>query len=132
MSTVATKSLLLSQPKAGQGEGVPVVTLPHTTISTLNTDGGPALSVTKVEIPGVDPSTVEVEFEGANITVRCEKGHLTVPVQPGTDTSKIKADILWGVLTLSVPLPEIPAARPIKVSIMDTVKKAPAKFTEEA
>jgi HSP20 family molecular chaperone IbpA len=80
----------------------------------------------------VDPSTVEVEFEGANITVRCEKGHLTVPVQPGTDTSKIKADILWGVLTLSVPLPEIPAARPIKVSIMDTVKKAPAKFTEEA
>jgi len=31
-----------------------------------------------------------------------------------------------------VPLPEIPAARPIKVSVMDTVKKAPAKFTEEA
>ena len=131
MSTVATKSLVLSQPKAGQvSEGVPVVTLPHTTISHVSEDG-PALSVTKVEIPGVDPSTVEVEFEGANIAVRCEKGHLIVPVQPGTDTSKIKADILWGVLTLSVPLPEIPAARPIKVSILDTVKKAPSKYTEE-
>lgn len=124
MSTVATKSLLLSQPKAGQAEVIPPPLLPY---STETVDNGTNV---KIEIPGVDPSTVEVDFEGSNIVVKCERGQLTYPVHPTTDTSKIKADILWGILTLSVPLPAPPAAHSIKVSIHDTVKKAPAKFTD--
>lgn len=125
MSTVATKSLLLSQPKAGQGDVTPTPVLTH------STETGESSTKYKVEIPGVDPSTVDVEFEGSNIVVRCERGQLTLPVHPTTDTTSIKADILWGVLTLTVPLPAPPAPHTIKVSIHDAVKKAPAKFTGE-
>lgn len=125
MSQVLNKSLLLSQPKSIQMEGTPVVTLPHT--STL-TDTATEI---KVEIPGIDPSTVNVQFEGNTLFIKCERGELNLPVNPTIDTSKIKADILWGMLTLTVPLPTPPEAHSIRVSVHDTVKKAPAKFTEE-
>lgn len=129
MSQVATKSLLLSQPKAGQVDYVPITTLPHTTIAGEDT------TEIRVEIPGVDPSTVAVEFEGHTLVVECERGTLTLPLSPGTDISKVTADILWGMLTLTVPQPAPPAAGSIKVSIHDAVKKAPqkptTKFTEE-
>jgi HSP20 family molecular chaperone IbpA len=126
----AAKNLLLSQPKSGQTDGPSVITLPHKTHSTVS-ENGASLSVTEVEIPGVDPSTVEVLAEGNNITVSCGKGYATISLPQGTDTSKADADILWGVLTLTVPLPELPAPRSIKVNIKDAVKKAPTKFTSE-
>ena len=125
MSQVANKSLLLSQPKSGQTEGPIIVTLPHT--STL-TDTATEI---KVEIPGVDPSTVDVNFEDNTLFVKCERGELNLPVNPTIDTTKIKADILWGMLTLTVPLPTPPQSRSIKVSVHDAVKKAPGKFTDE-
>ena len=65
MSTVATKSLLLSQPKAGQGDVTP------TPVLTYSTETSEFSTKYKVEIPGVDPSTVNVEFEGSNIVVHC-------------------------------------------------------------
>jgi len=122
----AAKNLLLSHPKAGQTDGPSVITLPHKTYTTVNEDG-PSLSVSEVEIPGVDPSTVEVLSEGNFITVSCEKGYVTISYPQGTDTSKAEADILWGVLTLTVTLPDLPAPRAIKVSVKDAVKKAPTK-----
>lgn len=129
MSQVSNKSLLLSQPKAGQIEAVSVVTLPHVSIS------GEGFTEVKVEIPGVDPSTVSVDFEGHTLRVQCERGELTVPLALGVDISKITADILWGLLTLNIPQPAPPAAGSIKVSVHDAVKKAPSKthskFTEE-
>jgi HSP20 family molecular chaperone IbpA len=121
MSQVASKSLLLSQPKAGQNESVPVPSL------TYSTNIGESSTEYKVEIPGVDPSGVNVEFEGSNIAVHCERGQLILSVHPSTDTTSIKAEILWGVLTLTVPLPKPPEAHSIKVNIHDAVKKAPAK-----
>lgn len=125
MSQVVNKSLLLSQPKSIQGEGPVIVTLPHT--STLTESA----TEIKVEIPGVDPSTVGVNFEDNTLFIKCERGELTLPVNPTIDTTKIKADILWGMLTLTVPLPAPPESRSIKVSVHDTVKKAPTKFTDE-
>lgn len=125
MSQVANKSLLLSQHKSGQTEGTQIVTLPHT--STL-TDNATEI---RVEIPGVNPSTVDVQFEENTLFVKCERGELTLPVNPTIDTTKIKADILWGMLTLTVPLPAPPEARSIKVSVHDALKKTPSKFTEE-
>jgi len=53
---------------------------------------------------------------------------LTIPVDPTVDPAKIKADILWGMLTLSVPIPEPPVSRTIKVGIHDT---APVKKNED-
>jgi HSP20 family molecular chaperone IbpA len=127
MSNTTTRNLVLSQPKAGQGETVQVTTLPHTTVHTNS------CTEIRVEVPGVDPSTIKVGFENSLLQVHCDRGELTLPVNPTIDVSKIKADILWGMLTLAIPLPEVPEARTIKVSIHDAIpaKKPAAKFTEE-
>jgi hypothetical protein len=69
-----------------------------------------------------------VGFENNLLQVNCTNGELTLPIDPTIDVSKIKADILWGMLTLSIPLPEVPEARTIKVSVHDS---APAKKLAE-
>ena len=97
-----------------------MLTLPHTTIKTETS------TEVKVEVPGVDPSTIGVGFEHNTLRVQCDRGELTLPIDPTVDVSKIKADILWGLLTLSIPLPEAPEARTIKVSVHDSAP-APAK-----
>jgi HSP20 family molecular chaperone IbpA len=119
MSSTTTKNILLSQSKIGQTEGTPTVALIRTVTRTEK-----AIEI-KAEVPGVDPSTIEVFSENNTIHVYCEKGELSVPVDPTVDTSKIKADVVWGMLTLQIPLPEPASSRVIKVSIHDTV--APAK-----
>jgi HSP20 family molecular chaperone IbpA len=129
MSNTNTKNLVLSQPKTGQGEVIQVLTLPHTTIKTETS------TEVKVEVPGVDPSTIGVGFEHSLLRVTCDRGELTLPIDPTVDVSKIKADILWGLLTLSIPLPEVPEARTIKVSVHDAapvVTKKPAAKTHVA
>ena len=113
MSSIATKNILLSQSKIGQSEGSYVPTLVHT-----STQGEKTTEV-KVEIPGIDPATVHVGLENNTIQIQCGKGELTLPVNPTVDTTKIKADIMWGLLTLVIPVPEPPVARTIKVSLHD-------------
>ena len=132
MTNTNTRNLLLSQPKTSQGETIQVLTLTHVTIQTETS------TEVKVEVPGVDPSTIGVGFENNLLHVQCDRGELTLPIDPTIDVSKIKADILWGMLTLSIPLPEVPEARTIKVSVHDaapvkkpTAKPPAVKFTEE-
>jgi HSP20 family molecular chaperone IbpA len=118
MANTTTKNILLSQPKIGQNEVIPTVALAYTVVNTEKT-----IQI-KAEVPGVDPSTIEVSFEDHTVYVRCEKGELSVPLTPAVDITKVKADIVWGMLTLVIPLPEPPASGKIKVSIHDT---APVK-----
>jgi HSP20 family molecular chaperone IbpA len=118
MSNTTTKNILLSQPRVGQGEVTPTVALTHTVVN-----GDKTVEV-KAEVPGVDPSTIEVSFENLTVHIRCEKGELAIPLNPAVDISKIKADIVWGMLTLVIPLPEPPASGKIKVNIHES---APVK-----
>ena len=106
-----TKNLLLSQPKVGQFEGVPATYLTHSVEHRQDH------TEIRVEVPGIDPSTVNVEFDNNTLHVECALGVLTLPVDPTVDTSKIKADIVWGMLILTVPLPKTPESRSIKVCI---------------
>jgi len=121
MSNTNTRNLILSQPKSGQSEVIQTVTLSHTTVQTETS------TEVAVEVPGVDPSIIEVGFENGLLVVHCSKGELMLPINPTIDVSKIKADIKWGVLALSIPLPKAPEARTIKVSIHDA---APSKKPE--
>jgi HSP20 family molecular chaperone IbpA len=125
MSNVLTKNLVLSQPKAGQGGESTITTLHHTSASTETH------TIVKVEIPGVDPSTVEVNFEGNILHISCEKGEASLPIGPTVDSSKIEAEILWGVLTLRIPIPKPPAARSISIKTLDTPKKTTTRHREE-
>ena len=131
MSTVSTKNLLLSQPKAGLvNESISSRILSH----TVNSEAGE--KVVKIEVPGVDPTTIDVNCDNNSIHVLCERGEVTIPLDPTIDVSKIQADVVWGMLVIRIPLPVPPAARAIKVNFADVAKKAapvkaPAKFTDE-
>ncbi len=105
---------MLSQQKISQIDSVQVPLLPHTERQTATT------TEIKVEVPGIDPSTIGVSFEDNALHVCCERGEFSLPVDPAVDTSKIKADIIWGMLTLVIPLPEPPVSRSIKVNIHET------------
>lgn len=126
MSTVSTKNLILSQPKSGTAPEV--VSIPVLANEISHDD---SCTTIKVEIPGIDPSTVEVECENNVLQVHCEKGKFTHTVSPTVDTSKIKADIQWGLLTLVIPAPPAPVAHSIKVSVHDAIKSAKSRFTSE-
>ena len=120
MSNVSAKNLMLSRQRGEPEEQITLIILPHT--STLTEES----TEIRVEIPGVDPSTVEVSVEDHTLSIACSRGSLTIPVNQSVNVSKIKADILWGMLTLSIPLPEPPVYRTIKVGIHDPAP-APAK-----
>lgn len=118
MSSTSVKNILLSQPKIGQN-GASTPALQH---SVTTTDEA---TVVEIEVPGVDPATISVNCEGPTLTVDCARGRFTMPIDPSTDASKISADILWGMLTLTVPLPPSPSAQSIKVNVVG--QSAPAK-----
>ena len=121
MSSTTTKNILLSQPKIGNGGEISAAPLTH----FVSEEG--SYTVVKIEIPGVDPATVSVQCENNVLSVECSKGSFTMPMEPTSDISKIKADIQWGLLTLSIPVPEAPPTRTIKVSVHDFVEKPAAK-----
>jgi HSP20 family molecular chaperone IbpA len=130
MSNTAGKNLILSQPKIGQAPENSTTYLPQTVTHVSGED-----TVVTVEIPGVDPSTVEVVCENGVLRVSCPKGEATINIGSTVEVSDIKADILWGLLTLEIPPAPAPTAQAVKVSIHDAVKKAPSKapvkFTDE-
>jgi HSP20 family molecular chaperone IbpA len=73
--------------QAAQGETIQVLTLTHVTVQTETS------TEVKVEVPGIDPSTIGVGFENSLLHVHCDRGELTLPIDPTVDVSKIKADI---------------------------------------
>ena len=125
MSSTTTKSILLSQPRIGQNEMTSLPGLVHTTTTVENK------TVVEIEIPGVDPATVDVNCDNNTLTISCPKGQAIVPLLPACDTSAISAEIVWGMLTLTIPMPPAPVAHSIKVNVYDAPKKAPTKHKEE-
>jgi hypothetical protein len=121
MSTTLTKNILLSRPNVGTEGETHVRTLPFTSSAEES------FTVFRIEIPGVDPSTVSVGVDNNTIQVSCPRGGVTLPVSSTSDSTKIEAEILWGMLTLRIPLPQQPAAHMIKVAVLDQTSKTPAK-----
>lgn len=131
MSNTTVKNLCLSQPKVGQMPEVQTLTLPH---DTEHTDS--EILVT-IEVPGVDPASIEVQCEQNTLHVSCPRGAVTIPVDPTSDTSEITADVQWGLLTLRIPLPKPAPSHAIKLNVLDASKKVASKnssreFTAES
>jgi HSP20 family molecular chaperone IbpA len=125
MSNTTTKNILLSQMKVGQGDSTPAPTLVHNSTTT------DSHTEVQIEIPGVDPSTVSIQCEGTTLVVSCPKGTVTQSINALSDASKIEAEILWGMLTVKIPLPPEPISRDIKVNVVDVVKKTTHKSPEK-
>ncbi|HMM97048.1 Hsp20/alpha crystallin family protein [Phycicoccus sp.] len=93
--------------------------------------------VAKVDLPGVDPSTVDVDVEDRTLTIRAERREQTdgevqwlsherpsgtfarqLTLGYGVALDRIEADYSDGVLTLTIPVAE--EARPRKISVNHT------------
>lgn len=126
MSNTTTKNILLSQSKIGQPTEAGTRVLVH---EILTEDDR---LLVNVEVPGVDPTVIDVHCDSTMLHVECERGALSLPIDSGLDTADIEAEVKWGLLTLLVPRR---AARAVKVKIHDQVqtqkRSAPAKFTSE-
>lgn len=95
--------------------------------------------IAHVDLPGVDPSTIDIDMDGATVTIRAErKSEVTGDAQwfvreraagtfarqltlgRGLATDQISADYSDGVLTLTIPVAE--AAKPRKIAVQHTGK----------
>jgi HSP20 family molecular chaperone IbpA len=88
MSNVSAKNLMLSQRRGEPEEEIISTILPHT--STLTEEN----TVIKVEIPGVDPSSVEVSCESNILQVHCERGSFTYSVDLSLPSQQHRQDPL--------------------------------------
>ncbi len=93
--------------------------------------------VAKVDLPGVDPSTIDVDVEDRTLTIRAERREHTeddvqwlsherptgtfarqLTLGYGVALDRISADYSDGVLTLTIPVAE--EAKPRKISVNHT------------
>jgi HSP20 family molecular chaperone IbpA len=125
MSSTTVKNICLSQIKIGQITEPREVTLTHDSTQT-DTE-----IVVSIEVPGVDPSTIDIQCEQNTLHVSCARGTLMLPVDPTSDSSKITADIQWGMLTVRIPLPKPAPTHAIKLNVLDAAKKVAAKPTHK-
>ena len=71
-----------------------------------------------IEVPGVDPNSLSVSFEENFLKVDCSKGKACISVETIYDTSKITADVKWGLLTLTVPRRQ---THSVKINVLDNI-----------
>jgi len=118
MASTNTKSLLLSR----QGIGQPV----EGTSNALNyrTSTEDKSLIIQVEVPGVDPQDIDVNFDSSILCVEAPTGTMSLAIDAGLDIDDIKADIKWGLLTLRIPRR---AARSVKINVLESAYKAVEK-----
>lgn len=105
--------------------------------------------VAKVDLPGVDPATIDIDIEDRTLTIRAERKAANqegvqwlVHERPtgtfarqltlgyGVAMDKISADYSDGVVTLTIPVAEEAKSRKIQVNHGDAKKTIDAASTE--
>lgn len=120
MSNTGTKNLLLSRQAAGQLVD-PNANSNNLTYRTFAEDKDLRI---EVEIPGVDPAEVEVNCDASVLFVEAPTGTMSISIDAALNIDEIKANIKWGLLTLSIPRR---STRSVKINLLDGAEKAPAK-----
>ncbi|ROR72035.1 Hsp20/alpha crystallin family protein [Bogoriella caseilytica] len=97
--------------------------------------------IARIDLPGVDPATIDVDVEDRTLTIRAERQHqvpedaqwLTherptgtfarqLSLGQGLDLERIEADYADGVLSLTIPVAE--EARPRKIQVNHSREQA--------
>lgn len=98
--------------------------------------------VAQIDLPGVDPSSIDIDIEDRTLTVRAERRASSerqegtwlvrertsgafarqLSLGPGVASDKVKAEYEDGVLTLHIPVAE--EAKPRKISVEHSGKQA--------
>lgn len=93
--------------------------------------------VARIDLPGVDPASIDIDMDGATVTIRAERKPLAdtdaqwlvreraagtfarqLTLGRGLATDRISADYSDGVLTLTIPVAE--TAKPRKIEVQHT------------
>lgn len=74
-------------------------------------DDGILLSV---EVPGVDPETIDMEETGDALVISCDRGELIYPIEASLDQSQLEAAVKWGLLEIFLPRRQ---GRSVKIQI---------------
>ncbi|MFV0251886.1 MAG: Hsp20/alpha crystallin family protein [Beutenbergiaceae bacterium] len=105
--------------------------------------------VATLDLPGVDPASIDIDTDGKALTVRAERSRPAgddirwlvrgrgvgsyrrrFPLGEGVDADGVRADYTNGVLTLTVPLAE--QAKPRKVEVTSGQTATPATALDQA
>ena len=109
MANTSTKDMLLT--KRGINQSNIIAGQLNFSIETI--EEGVLLNV---EVPGVDPETIDMEAYSDSIRIQCERGELEYPVEASLDLSKIDVLVRWGMLEVVIPRR---VSRPLKIKLMD-------------
>jgi HSP20 family molecular chaperone IbpA len=109
MASTSTKDNLLSKRGINQNNLIPGQL--NFTIEAI--DEGVLLHV---EVPGVDPESIEMEAYSDSIRIQCDRGELEYPVEASLDLSKIDVSVRWGMLEVVIPRR---VSRPLKIKLND-------------
>lgn len=104
--------------------------------------------VAHIDLPGVDPDSIDIDMDGATVTIRAERRTPTnddtqwlvrerasgtfarqLTLGRGLATDRISADYSDGVLSLTIPVSE--AAKPRKISVQHTNRQTQIEGTVE-
>lgn len=107
--------------------------------------------VAHIDLPGVDPSSIDIDMDGATVTIRAERkagaqGEVQwltreraagtfarqLTLGRGLATDKISADYADGVLTLTIPVAEAAKPRKIEVQHKETRKQIDASEGDDS
>ena len=105
--------------------------------------------VAQIDLPGVDPASIDIDMDGGTVTIRAERGPTAgdgarwlvreravgtfarqLTLGRGIAIDRISADYSDGVLTLTIPVAE--AAKPRKIAVQHSTRDVPGEITEGA
>lgn len=110
MSNTTRKSPILTQRGIPEGSG----RVPGQLTFSVNQED--ELVTLYVEVPGVDPETIDMEAFSDAIRVSCDRGEMNYPVEASLDLSKVDVSVRWGMLEIVIPRRQ---SRAVKIKIAE-------------